>query len=143
MHLRSAQVRKIAPTSSPKDLQNFESVARLAPPKSMLKQHLLLYIMHIGLTRLGTDSGAADLTAPPCHRPRRVREVFRRFREVFGAKLCQNAFQTIPVNSIFGEKNFVRRFFFASDIVFRLFGPVLELLQANGPHHQLPRNFLL
>ena len=47
------------------------------------------------------------LTAPPCHRPRRVREVFRRFREVFGAKLCQNAFQTIPVNSIFGEQNFV------------------------------------
>ena len=83
------------------------------------------------------------LTAPPCHRPRRVREVFRRFREVFGAKLCQNAFQTIPVNSIFGEKKMFRRFFFASDIVFRFFGPVLEHLQANGPHHQLPRNFLL
>ena len=54
------------------------------------------------------------LTAPPCHRPRRVREVFRRFREVFGAKLCQNAFQTIPVNSIFGDKNF------SSTICFRV-----------------------
>ena len=30
----------------------------------------MLLIKHIGLTRLGTDSGAADLTAPPCHRPR-------------------------------------------------------------------------
>ena len=52
------------------------------------------------------------LTAPPCHRPRRVREVFRRFREVFGAKLCQNAFQTIPVNSIFGENKFCSTIFF-------------------------------
>ena len=45
------------------------SVAWLGSPLSMLKQHFLLYIKHIGLTRLGTDSGAADLTAPPCHRP--------------------------------------------------------------------------
>ena len=28
-----------------------------------------MYIQHIGLTRLGTDSGAADLVAPPFHRP--------------------------------------------------------------------------
>ena len=41
-----------------------------------------MYIQHIDLTRLGTDSGAADLVAPPCHRPRRIREIFRRFREV-------------------------------------------------------------
>ena len=30
----------------------------------------------------------------------------RSFSTFFGAKLCQNAFQTIPVNSIFGEKHF-------------------------------------
>ena len=30
----------------------------------MLEQHLLLYIKHIDLTRLGTDSGAADFYAP-------------------------------------------------------------------------------
>ena len=32
-----------------------------------------MYIQQIGLTRLGTDSGAADLVAPPFHRPRRCR----------------------------------------------------------------------
>ena len=80
MQLGSAHERKIAPTSSPKDLQNFESVARLAPPKSMLKQHLLLYIKHIGLTRLGTESGAADFYAPrmpPTPRSGGDRESFR------------------------------------------------------------------
>ena len=59
-------------------------MARLAPPKSMLKQHLLLYIKHIGLTRLGTDSGAADFL-------RSARPAEAAIAKVF-AKICQNKF---------------------------------------------------
>ena len=33
--------------------------------------------------------------------------------------------------------------FSVSEIIFGLFGLVLEALARNGPHHQLPRNFLL
>ena len=40
------------------------------------------------------------------------------------------------------KKNF-RRDFSVSEIIFGLFGLVLEALARNGPHHQLPRNFLL
>ena len=94
-------------------------------PLKHVRKALMLYLKHIGLTRLGTDSGAADLTAPPCHRPLSVRlfarslvrSVVRSFVRTFvrsfvrsffrsavypprmapiGAKLCQNAFQTIP-----------------------------------------------
>ena len=41
-------------------------------------------------------------------------------------KLCQNAFQTIPVKSIFGEQKKCRRDFSASEIVLHLFGAILE-----------------
>ena len=37
-----------------------------------------------------------------------------------GAKLCQNAFQTIPVKSIFGRKKIVQRKFSVSDNTFCL-----------------------
>ena len=60
-----------------------------------------------------------------------------------GAKLCQNAFQTIPVNSLFGEKNVFRQHFLVSMHFFRLFGPILEAGQANGPQNQIPRTFSL
>ena len=56
-----------------------------------------------------------------------------------GTKLCQNAFQAIPVNSIFV---FFCNIFLAFGILFLLFGLVLEALQANRPQIQYPRNFL-
>ena len=59
------------------------------------------------------------------------------------AKLCQNAFQTIPVKSIFGRIFFFRRNFLASDDIFHLFGLVLEAGQANGPQNRNPRIFSL
>ena len=42
---------------------------RLASPKELKTGIFNKYIQHIGPTRLGTASSAADLTAPPFHRP--------------------------------------------------------------------------
>ena len=50
---------------------------------------------------------------------------------LIGTKLYQNAFQTIPVISIFGEQIFFRRDFSASRYLFRLFEPILEAGHAN------------
>ena len=71
------------------------------------------------------------------------RAVYPSNKAPIGAKLCENAFQTIPVNSIFGEKNFRRQNFLVSDVIFCVLWPVLEDLEAYGPQNQLPRTFLL
>ena len=71
------------------------------------------------------------------------RAVYPSNKAPIGAKLCENAFQTIPVNSIFGEKKNCRRNFSVSDVIFCVLWPVLEDLEAYGPQNQLPRTFLL
>ena len=55
------------------------------------------------------------------------------------AKLCQNAFQTIPNVSFFDAK----KNFFDEIFVFGLFGVDFEEPQPNGPQNQLPRQILL
>ena len=60
MRPRSAQERKIAPTWLQHGVRRIGSVERLASPKVDTTGVFYLYIQHIGLTRLGTDDGAAD-----------------------------------------------------------------------------------
>ena len=60
-----------------------------------------------------------------------------------GAKLCQNAFQTIPVKSMFGPPQKNRRDFSESKIVLHLLGAILEDLRRNGLIRRIPRNFSL
>ena len=49
------------------------------PPLGTYSKALSLYIKHIGLTRLGTESGAADFYAPRVPPRRRSRKFSRKF----------------------------------------------------------------
>ena len=60
-----------------------------------------------------------------------------------GAKLCQNAFQTIPDVSFFDAKKFFRRNFWIENFVFCQFGVVFAELRIFGRQNQLPRQILL
>ena len=53
---RAKNSANIAPTHR----QNGGSVSRAGLPLKHVRTALMLYLKHIGLTRLGTDSGAAD-----------------------------------------------------------------------------------
>ena len=60
-----------------------------------------------------------------------------------GAKLCQNAFRTIPDVSFVHAPKICPTKLLDQKFVFRLFGVDFEEPQPNGPQNQLPRQILL
>ena len=72
---RAINSANIAPTHR----QNGGSLNRAGLPLKHVRTALMLKLKHIALTRLGTDSGAADFDAPRVRPRRRSRKFSRKF----------------------------------------------------------------
>ena len=69
------------------------SAERAGLPLKHVRKALMLYLKHIGLTRLGTESGAADFLRSAHATDPSIANFLRSFCEIFADNVKQNLFK--------------------------------------------------